>query len=276
MKARRTLIISLVVVCSVCVVVVLSKTRFAAGSTPSFLKPQNEDSFETPFHRLRAKVLDAKSNSQSSIDNLADAVIDDFFPGNLPSDARQLMHDRIVRAELVYRNGGQGIAEGNIVRTINDLADKLGTPEYTKTSRGQVRFLRVNMMNLLPQLIGQEPKASKKDARKPQSSMSLKMSPVEAVFLTALMIQQKAHNEDYQIEPKDWRSYRHQKAIELWRSYRESKGAVRKASGPQLSVRSLNPKSQAIAIAISQKSKIGESQSGNLMVHSLDVLGISR
>ena len=104
MKVRRILVLSLVVLCGIGVVVVLSKTRFPAGSTASFLKPQDEESFETPFHRLRAKVIDARSNSQSSIDNLADAVIDEFFPGNLSSDARQIMHDRIVRAELVYRN----------------------------------------------------------------------------------------------------------------------------------------------------------------------------
>src|SRR5262245_3264264 len=126
----------------------LFPARPATGTNT--LPTEDRQSFETPYHRLNAAARAARDGSADSIDRMAEAIVSDFVPVPLSSDSRQAIQARLVRSELMYREHGQGVLEINIVRTINQLADKLSTPRYTKTTPGQVRFLRASMIGVLP------------------------------------------------------------------------------------------------------------------------------
>jgi hypothetical protein len=133
------------------------------------------------------------------------------------------------------------------------------------------------MVGVLPHLIVQEQATEEGGPKKQHSSMNAKMSPVEAVFLTAVLLQQKALNEAFQVEPKDWQNYKHNKDVERWQSLHETKkGMDRTASGAQLTVRAPNPKSEEIEGLIQRNSNMSHGDLANLVNRSLDRLGISR
>jgi len=276
LKNRKTLIFVLGLVIAVGGAFALSKTVYVSPTSARATIEEEAGPFQTPFHRLNALARAAKKdNSAASIDKLADAVITDFIPFSLPSDLNDVIRARLVRAELSYRNGGHGISETNIVRVVNDLADRFRTPDYTKTNRAQVRFLRANMIGVIPSLLGQERDSIGKGQKKTRS-MNPIMSPAEAVFLTILLLDQKAMNEDFQIEPKEWRDYHNKKATELWRSNHESKGKAPKSSSMGLRLQAPNPKSEEIMRAIQQNSEMNSIELTKLLARSLDTLGIAQ
>jgi hypothetical protein len=186
----------------------------------------------SPFERLYVTSVAAQKGESDAIDNLADAILTDFVPLEIPADLRGAVKTRLVRAELNYRGGGRGITEADIARTINNLVDKFEAPQYAKTSSRQVRYLRLSMMGVFPEFSRQKPETTKGRQGNVPTSISPWLSPLEASFLTALMLQQKLLNEDYQVEPKDWGEHLQRKNLEMWRTYHEHRGVVNSSSAP--------------------------------------------
>jgi len=277
MKKKFRLIFALLLTSCVGIGLILfSKTVYVARPSSRAPQPQTQ-LFQTPYHRLNSAARAAKDGSDSSIDALADAVITDFIPLTLPSDSRDAIRARLVRAEQSYRRGGRAVSEMDIVRTVNDLTDKFAAPEYTKTNSAQVRSLRGTMVGLLPHLIIQGQGTEKGGPMEQHLSMNPKMSPVEGVFLTAMLLQQKVLNEDFQVERQDWQNYKHNKNVERWQSLHERKKEMDgRASSAQLTLRARNPKSEEINGLIQRNSDMSDSDLANLVNHSLDMLGISR
>lgn len=110
--------------------------------------------------------------------------------------------DRVARADLRYRQEGtSGVSEDRIVQTVNGLALQLDLPEYTKTNSYEVRRLRVALLPQFPQLIS----LSEGDPRNNVvgSQISAEMSPTEAVFVLAMMLQQKLGNPEFQLTSQE-------------------------------------------------------------------------
>lgn len=236
-------------------------------------KPLNPSlSQESPVERLNAQAQAAKGDDVASIESLATALIASLIPVDLPEEVRAKLHNRLVAAELDYRRGHQGVSEGNVLRTVNNLANEFAAPEYAKTSMSQVRFLRTSMMGVFPNLLVPERIYPNKIK---ESSMQQPLSPMGALLLTALLIQQKIINEEFQVEPKDWRDHLQKKNIEVWRTYREKKGAP--ASGSRLSSRPESIKSKELRQLIEQRiATMSQTDVVNLTSATLDQLGILR
>lgn len=107
--------------------------------------------------------------------------------------------DRLSRAESRYRQGQiSGISEITLVRSVNSLARSLALPLYAKTNPFEVRKLRTSLFNAFPQVIG--------SGQTPQTSIASEMSPAEAFFVTAMLLQQKTSNPEYQISHAERRA----------------------------------------------------------------------
>jgi hypothetical protein len=157
------------------------------------------------FDEIEAKAQQAKDGSANSVRLLVDEIFSTLISSYLPDDMSQAMKDRLVRAELKFRHGKKGVGEARIVKTINDLADQLGAPEYAKTSPLQVHTLRTIFARRTPSLVAPETDETNRGLKKKEGSrLNPKVSPVEAVFLTILMIHQKILNPEWQQTPEEF------------------------------------------------------------------------
>lgn len=113
--------------------------------------------------------------------------------------------DRLVRAEINYRQGrGQGIAEAKVVQMVNLLAHKLGAPAYTRTNAFEVRRLQLGILPYLPDLLARPRAGDASRVRTRGTSINATLSPLEATYVAASLIQQKRYNEDYQLTHAEW------------------------------------------------------------------------
>ena len=236
------------------------------------------------------KALQAKDNEESSIRALVDEVFGrpEFaivLPEGRP-EYREAMKERVLEAERDYRNGrSEGIAEENIVQTVNELVDKFNAPDFVRTSALQVRVLRASLTRNYPSFIAQETSEEEVSMEATIGDwVSPTMSPLEAVFVTAYMLEQKWLNEHYQYAPQEWVDQVYNKAVERWRAMRASGN---KRSDDQVEYR-LGGKNNSetcnqiarLALAGARALLSPESQnssaSRNLYEATLDTLGIKR
>ncbi len=166
------------------------------------------------------KALEAQNGEEYAVRALADEVFKAAEFADIPTKDRELMKARVLSHELDYRSGSsEGIREENIVLTINELADKFNAPDYAKTSALQVRVLRASFLKDYPNFIAQETSGGEKILQASiGDSVSPTMSPLEAVYMTALMIEQKLLNEYYQYPPQQWVDKVYNKAVERWQA----------------------------------------------------------
>lgn len=190
MRIRKTLSLCLLLVCAVG-----SGVAWVIGSRAQTPAGGDQRPAVNLVARLDAKAKAARGGEEGAVRDLADEVFKTVALDQAPAGMLDAVKDRLVRAELAHRNGkAEGIAEVNVVKVINGLATEFKAPEYAKTSRYEVRKLRVRTLPLLPNFIadGQQPK-------KVGTSISEKMSPMEAAFVTALLLRQKLSNPEYQV-----------------------------------------------------------------------------
>lgn len=166
------------------------------------------------------KALQAKNNEEAAVRALADEIFKAPEFALLPTEDRDAMKARVVSHELAYRSGNsEGIREENIVLTVNELADKFGAPDYARTSALQVRVLRAGHLKDYPNFIAQETSSGGKILEASiGDSVSPIMSPLEAVFMTAVMLEQKILNENYQHAPQEWVEEVYNKVVAKWQA----------------------------------------------------------
>ena len=235
-------------------------------------EPLNDS--KSPIERLNDRARAAKDDDIASVEDLSAALIANLVPVDLPDQAKATIHMRLVAAELNYRRGHEGIPEANVSRTVNGLAQEFGAPDFAKTSVTQVRFLRASMMGVFPHLL--VPQRIHANNTK-QSSAQQRLSPMGAALLTALLIQQKLINEEFQIEPNNWRHHLQNKNAEIWRTYRENNGAAPRLSGSRLSGKSEGAKTRELRQLIQQRiSTMTQTKVVSLTSETLDQLGIPR
>jgi hypothetical protein len=234
-------------------------------------EPLNDS--QSPVERLNVRARAAKDDDVASIENLATALVANLIPVDLPDDAKATIHSRLVAAELDHRRGRDGIPEANVMRTVNHLAREFGVPEYAKTSLSQVRLLRGSMTGVFPDLLVPQ-RIHPNKLKEPSSQQPL--SPMGAALITALLLQQKLINEEFQVEPKDWRGHLQKKNAAVWRTYRQNKG-VATTPGSRLSSRPEGAKTRELRQLIADRiATMTHADIVNLTSATLDQLGIPR
>jgi hypothetical protein len=161
--------------------------------------PQGQDGADAQPARLLGQLNDkakaARADDEKSLRALADEVFNTADLNSAPAGMLDAVKERLVRAEIGYRNGrDEGIPEINVVKVVNGFAREFKAPEYAKTSKFEVRQLRVRTLLLLPNFIA--------DGRRPAKvgdSIAERMSPMEATFITVLLLKQKLSNPEYQV-----------------------------------------------------------------------------
>ena len=184
---------------SVCFILGFIKPRLEGQVTP-----QVNTGWVNPYKELdRAALLVKNNNDDQSIRGVADAVFS--FPHVLPRAPEMfenVVKDRLVRAEIAYRNGlDPGVNERDIVKLINSVADKLGVPAYAKTSSSQVRALRMQLALASPAFMAA---GLTRQNMKVGDSISERMSPLQAAHLVSSLTDQKLINPEFQVEPEEW------------------------------------------------------------------------
>ena len=223
----------------------------------------------------------AKSNDELAVRELADEVFNSPYFAVAPDDIKDALKERVLREEMKHRRGKKGIKEEKVVEAVNELARKFSAPDYAKTSPLQVRVLRVRLMHGYPNLVGQAAGDEKKGLKKKVGdSINPEMSPLEAVLVTGILLQQKVFNEDFKHPPQDWEEKLRKKQLRKWQAAERHLG--RQGAGADRPVKHRlgighNPrKGQMIRLIIDRGSSMSPSELSSLADDSLDTLGIER
>jgi hypothetical protein len=221
---------------------------------------------ESMYQSIEEKARKAKGNDESAIRELADAALDDNKVGVIPTEMLNEMKERLIRAEIRYRNGKKGVHEIAIVRLINDLVDKFGAPDYAKTSPLQVRTMRVCLKQFFPSFIAQEADEKSKGLRKEIGArINPEMSPLEAAYIATMLIWQKILNKDWQVAPEKWTPD----------SLRKNDAETAANSEPHLTLMGGNEKATEMMRLITRRgASLSRTDMRNLIQTSLDTLEI--
>ena len=215
----------------------------------SEISPDDGGSEMWKLDSIDEKALQAKDNDETAVRALADEVFNTSDFAALPVETRESMKDRVLRAELSYRKDGAGVDEETVVQVVNEYVNKFGAPEYAKTSTLQVRYLRATLVRGYPNFIAQ-PLPGEREGLDQEvgTSINSMMSPLEAAYVTAVLLQQKMLNEEYQKTPQEWADSISQTQLEEWQadanriSSGEQAAPAATPSQPQLEMRADNSK----------------------------------
>lgn len=161
-----------------------------AGTNISLYVPE-------PYKRVNEKAGAVRGADQRAIRELADAVLQLITGDSLPSAIVNPFMERVAQSELNYRSGRKaGIPEANIVRVIDHLAAKLGAPKYARTDEDEVRDMRLSVSQMMPNFIPRRPLGAGEESPLGFTyTVDQLMSPLEAVYVTRFLIQQKEFSE---------------------------------------------------------------------------------
>jgi hypothetical protein len=173
---------------------------------------------------INEKAKKAQGGDERAVRELADEIFNTPYFAEMPDALRQTMKERVLRHEADYRKGKKGVKEEQVVLTVNRLADKFELPDYAKTGALQIRVLRARLRAGYPDFISQDAgRQSKGIKKKVGTRLKAEMSPLEAVFTTAVLLQQKLLNEDFQMAPGEYADNLHKKELEKWQAARAGK-----------------------------------------------------
>jgi hypothetical protein len=152
-----------------------------------------------PFHAINLKARNARTGSlQETEEYVGEIITVAGLEHELQGFTSTAVAERVARAEVRFRQGqSSGIHEAKIVRTVNGLARRFSLPAYVKTSPYEVKRLRLGLLPNFPQIITQ-----KNQGMQPVfagGQIDSQMSPAEAIFVLAMMLQQKLANPEYQL-----------------------------------------------------------------------------
>ncbi len=207
----------------------------------------------TPAQRIESKARLASPDDENSIRALADEIFNHPHPfPRMPADMENFVKARLVRAEMAYLQGvGPAVQERDIVRLVNSVANKLGVPEYGKTSEHQVRVLRMGLALSSPTFMG---RGMARGDIKVGQRVEPTMSPLQAAHLIGRLIDQKFSNPDYQLTPAEWEKDQYANSVERWRTLRELIQSGELETSPRKTevILRQNPKRKEMADALSR------------------------
>jgi hypothetical protein len=243
--------------------------------------PNNGPSLATRWQQLEAKARAAKNGDQGSVRALADQIFDQWNGfGQVPAELTDPIKERLVRAEVDYRQGkSPGVEEANIVEMNNALVGELGMPDYMKLGLQQVRELRLSTLTLTPFFMGM---GMTRKNMKVGEKMNSTMSPLQAAHLVTFLVQQKLINPDFQLTPQDWNARRYEQHMQQWKAYQQalaSGGSLATDQAnpqPQLVLRENPKKREILAVFENAQATMTLDDALQLVDGALDTLGIER
>jgi hypothetical protein len=206
MTRRKTLSVALLLCCALACVSIWSVTKTTVqGQTQ---RGGGRGKGSNPLAALNAKVRAAKGGGEDTARALADEVFANFNLDQAPAGMADALKDRLVRAEVSYRNGGRGVIETDIVRMVNRFAYVLKAPDFARTNLYELRRLEVGIRPYVPALQPQQSNADEAGAGRKRgvrlAPVSRTLSPLEATYLAALLIKQKQSNPEFQLTNDEW------------------------------------------------------------------------
>ena len=165
-----------------------------------------------PYQAVEEKARLLEDNNQDTYRALADEIfkaphglgifsVDGIGLENLPAPIANVIKDRLVHAEMQYRQGtGRAVREQNIVDVTNLLVQKLELPDYVRASPSQVRYMRMALITWNPTFMGKRPNIQVGE------SINDEMSPMQAVHVLLEVLGHKFFDKNFQMAPEAWTS----------------------------------------------------------------------
>jgi hypothetical protein len=199
MKKRYMSIGSLILLAVLGGSAVWSMSGSAAHSTPPKAAADEEPN---PLVKINQRARAAKNGDEAATRELVDEIFRSVDFAQQFGELDDSIKDRLVRAQLNHKksNGNSSCSEQRVVHAVNLLADRIGTPAYTRTNVFEVRRLRANLLLYTSDL---QERRNKNGLRKGQKQ-DVMMSPVETFFVAVTLIQQKRHNPEFQLTNDEW------------------------------------------------------------------------
>lgn len=165
-----------------------------------------------------SKIIDAAARSSNAQDDasvraLTEAVFSypHVFSETL-APIQDMVKAKATQAEIQHLQGTRpGVTEEDVAKLVNTMADHLKLPDYARTTQKQVRVIRMGLALDSPAFIGRG--MTRSDAQV-GDSINPEMSPLQALHVAAVLVDQKFINPDFQVSPIEWDSHFHQKALE--------------------------------------------------------------
>jgi hypothetical protein len=205
--------------------------------------------------RHPAQLIDEKARIMRAEDEASvRAVADEIFNyphvlGRMPTPVEDQIKSRLIRSEMLFLQGSSaGVQEEDVVSLFNSLAERFDLPDYAKTSKKQVRALRMNLALAEPAFMGSA--LANRNIRV-GGSISSQMSHLQAAHLLAVLLDQKFLDLNFQVPPDEWDREAHDKEIAR---IKEREEMLKSASGGQFHiVTRANPRRIELHEAITKK-----------------------
>lgn len=199
MKKRYTLFGSLILLALLGVGALWSMSRSVAHANPPVIAGEAKPN---PLVTINEKARAAKDGDVTATRELVDEMFRMFDFAQEFAELDDSIKERLVRAQLNHssKNGKSSCSEARVVHAVNLLADRVGTPAYTRTNVFEVRRLRAALLVNTPDISGPRYKTDLRKGHKQNTAMS----PIETFFVAVTLIQQKRHNPEYQLTNDEW------------------------------------------------------------------------
>ena len=186
---------------------------------------------------------------------------------NIPAPIDNVIKDRLVYAEMQYRQGtGKAVREQSIVDAINSLVQKLGLPDYTRTSPAQVRFMRMFLIRMNPTFMG---RGTVRPDMQVGESITDEMSPMQAVHLLLDVAGHKFFDPDFQMTPEAWDH------VQASRRAKQTSNPTADSKITHTLVATINPKSSELRLLLVQRvNSMNPVEGYSLLTQTLEILGI--
>jgi hypothetical protein len=182
--------------------------KYVAEKTASLEPPQAAISeapqvsgflrFGGPYQQIEVAASAMRPGDSDSIRAVVEEIVNYARYYRMPDVMAAIVKQRLIDAQRDYFAGkNAGAVDGAIVDAINALAIAFDTPGYARVSLLEVQFLRSRAVSAMPYLMRSAPDTKLGEADPP-------MSPLQAIWLMSLLIDQKIDNPDYQAIPADW------------------------------------------------------------------------
>jgi hypothetical protein len=164
------------------------------------------------------KIIDAAARSVNARDDasvraLTEAVFSypHVFSETL-APIQDMVKAKVTQAELLHLQGTRpGVTEEDVSKLVNTMAGRLKLPDYARTTQSHVRVIRTGLALDSPAFMGRG--MTRSDARV-GDSINPDMSPLQALHVAAVLVDQKFINPDFQVSAVEWDSHVRQKALE--------------------------------------------------------------
>lgn len=232
-----------------------------------------------PYQAVEEKARLLQDNNQDTYCALADEIfkaprglgilsLDGIGLENIPAAITTVIKDRLVYAEMQYRQGtGRAVREQDIVDVTNLLVQKLELPDYVRTSPSQVRYVRMALITWNPTFMGRG--AAQPDMQVGES-ISDEMSPMQAVHVLLEVLGHKFFDQNFQMTPEAW---------DLTRSPQSNQTSKQSSGHIQLTkyavVALTNPKMDELRTLLAQRvGSMNPAKGLSLIRQMLETLGI--